>query len=308
MKPTHVATLLIAALLSASYFLSIPVAADPISAADAPPATPDSASPRIHVYLFRGFAGMVFSRGTDKLAEELDQAGFTTTVNEAVMCPIVAKDAISDYRTDPVRIAVIGHSVGAACALTFADYLNAENIPVSLVVTTDPAKISEDVPPNVERYINVFQSNSLLGGREVKAAKDFHGHFASYDIVGHKEITHVNMEKNEAIHQQLLNKIKQLAATPAKSEGENVPLHYTVPADAEIELWDSGTPIFTRRGDTLKSLASLYHVPQWSLEQINTVSKTAPLSPGQRIVVPRYLVTLPTLDGGAAGGEAQLKH
>ena len=308
MRQTQVATFLIAALLSAFHVLSVPAAADPIASVEPPPASAGGTTPRIRVYLFRGFAGMVFSRGTDQLAEELEQAGFTATVNEAVMCPIVAKQAISDYHADPVRIAVIGHSVGGACALTFADYLNAANIPVSLVVTTDPAKISQDVPPNVERYINVFQSNSLLGGHEVKAGVGFQGHFASYDIADHKEITHVNMEKDESIHQQLLSKIKQLAATPAKAEGESVPLHYAVPADAAIELWDSGTPIFARRGDTLQSLATLYRVPPWSLEQINAVSDSAPLPPGKRIVVPRYLVSLPALNGGEVGGDAQLKH
>jgi hypothetical protein len=305
MKPRHVATLLIAALLPAFHAAFAPATADPI----APPSgSPNAAPPPPHVrvYLFRGFAGMVFSRGTDKLAEELGQAGFTTSVNEAVMCPVVIKQAISDYRTDPALIAIIGHSMGGACAIKFADDLNAEKIPVSLVVTTDPAKITEDVPSNVERYINVFQSNSLLGGRDVKTGPGFQGHFASYDIAAHTEITHVNMEKDESIHQQIVSKIKELALTPAKTEGDIAPLRYVVPADATIELWDSGTPIFARPGDTLQSLATLYHVPPWSLTQINTVPKGETLTAGQRIVVPRNLVPLLEMNNGS--GEAQLKH
>ena len=312
MKPTQVATALIAALLSGFAFpiLFDTAVAGPTASAEPPAAAaPGSPPPHVRVYLFRGFVGMFFSRGTDKLAEELEQAGFTATVNEAVMCPVIANEAIRDYRADPALIAIIGHSVGAACALKFADFLNAENIPVSLVVTTDPARITADVPPNVERYIDVFQSDSLLGGHEVGPAEGFHGHFASYDIAAHKEITHVNMEKDEAIHQQVLSKIQQLAATTAKTDGEIVPLRLAVPADAAIELWDSGTPIFARPGDTLQSLATFYHVPPWSLLQTNAaLSSSAPLPPGQRVVVPRNLVALPVMSGDAAVGQAPLKH
>lgn len=306
MSPTQVATVLIAASLSGFAFVlaSDPAFAGPIASAEPPSATPGAAPAHVRVYLFRGFAGMVFSRGTDKLAEELEQAGFTATVSEAVMCPVIAKEAIRDYQANPALIAVIGHSVGGACALKFADLLDAENIPVSLAITTDPAQITQDVPANVERYINVFQSNSLLGGREVGPAQGFKGHFASFDIAEHKEITHVNMEKDETIHSQLVSKVQQLASTPAKAEGEAVPLRLSVPPDATIELWDSGIPVFAHPGDTLQTLATLYHVPPWALAQINAVSYGAPLPPGQRIIVPRHLVPAAALNNGATSGLA----
>jgi hypothetical protein len=294
------------ALFSALVCLFAFTAFDSIASAQqsSPPA---AAAQRVRVYLFRGFAGLVFSRGTDKLAEELEKAGFTATVNEAVMCPIVARQAIRSYRRDPTLIAVVGHSLGGACAIKFADNLNVENIPVSFVFTTDPAKIAGDVPPNVERYINVFQSNSLLGGRDVKAAPGFRGHFASFDIAQHSEITHFNMEKDEAIRQQVVTKIQQLAALPPKAEGEISALRYIVPSDAAIELWDSGAPISARGGETLQSLAEFHRLPLWSLAQINPISISEPLLPGQRIIVPRHLVPLPRVDAGVAASEAQLK-
>ena len=46
--------------------------------------------------------------------------------------------------------------------------LEAENIPVSLVVTIDPAHVTPDVPLNVERFINIFLSKDVLGGGDVK--------------------------------------------------------------------------------------------------------------------------------------------
>ena len=309
MKPTQVIALLIAVFLSGFALRDAfdPAAAEPIAPAERP-AAPTPTEQRARVYLFRGFAGMVFARGMDALAERIEQAGFTASVNEAVMCPIIAKEVIRDYRANPAPIVAIGHSVGSACALALAEMLNAENIPVSLLVTTDPARIAHDVPLNVERYINIFQSNSVLGGHDVIPTKGFQGHYASYDLVEHTDLTHLNIEKSESIHEQVVAKIQQLAATPAKAEGEAVPIRYTVPADAEIELWDSGTPVFAHRGDTLQTLAALYRVPLWSLTQINRVSDNAPLAPDQRVTIPRHLVPLAAPNNGAVSSQPPPKR
>jgi hypothetical protein len=309
MKPTQVIALLIAVFLSGFALRDAfdPAAAEPIAPAERP-AAPTPTEQRARVYLFRGFAGMVFARGMDALAERIEQAGFTASVNEAVMCPIIAKEVIRDYRANPAPIVAIGHSVGSACALALAEMLNAENIPVSLLVTTDPARIAHDVPLNVERYINIFQSNSVLGGHDVIPTKGFQGHYASYDLVEHTDLTHLNIDKSESIHEQVVAKIQQLAATPAKAEGEAVPIRYTVPADAAIELWDSGTPVFAHRGDTLQTLAALYRVPLWSLTQINRASDNAPLAPGQRVTVPRHLVPLAAPNNGAVSSQPPPKR
>ena len=62
-----------------------------------------------------------------------------------------------------------------------------------------------------------------------------------------------------------MRKVAELSATPAAVQGEAVPLHLEVPADAAVELWDSGLPVQAHAGDTLKSMAATYHVPLWSL-------------------------------------------
>jgi LysM repeat protein len=50
-------------------------------------------------------------------------------------------------------------------------------------------------------------------------------------------------------------------------------------------------PAFARPGDTLQTIAELYHVPLWSLTQANKgLTESVPLVPGERIVVPRYLM------------------
>ena len=307
MAPTQLATFLVAALLTCCALDTAftPATAGSIAAASGETATaPVATEARGRAYLFRGFAGMVFSLGMDRLAERIERAGFAATVNEAVMCSVVANEAIRNYRKDPAPITAIGHSVGAACALSFAEMLAGENIPISLLVTTDPARIAGDVPQNVERYINVFQSNSILGGGDVKPAKGFQGHYASFDLAEHNEITHFNIEKAKSVHEEVVTKIEQLGTTPAKTEGETVPIRLVVPADATLELWDSGMPVFAHPSDSLQSLATLYHVPLWSLAQINRISGGVPLAPGQRIIVPRHLLPLATPDTGAVSGQA----
>src|SRR5437763_1743683 len=56
-----------------------------------------------------------------------------------------------------------------------------------------------------------------------------------------------------------------------------------------IGLWDSGTAVTARSGDTLQTLASQLHLPLWSLTQINKWPEKASLLAGQRVVVPRHV-------------------
>jgi len=225
----------------------------------------------------------------DHLTKRLEEAGIRADVYEFTICRLIADQAIRDFRDNPAPIVLIGHSMGGLCALTFAGILKSENISVSLVVTIDPAHASPKVPLNVERYINIFLSDSVLGGGDVMAEPGYQGHYASFDLKQHEEVSHINIDKMDTIHEQLVTAIAQLATTPLPAKGEALPLRYVVPSDAPIELWDSGTPQFARSGDTLERLAALNHVPLWSLTQVNQYSESAPLSQGQRVLVPRRL-------------------
>ena len=256
-------------------------------------ATPGADEPstdlsRARVYLFRGALGLIFSRGMDKLAARIQRTGVTVNVYEFTLCGLIASTAIEEYKRDPFPIILMGHSMGGRCALEFSEKLKDEGIPVGLVVTIDPAHLSPSVPTNVARFINIFLSRDMLGGGDIKPVAGFPGHYASYDLQEHGEL-HINIDKMEAIHQQLAAKILDVAAAPAKSEGETLPLRYVVPAKADVELWDSGIAIAARSGDTLQSLAAQYRLPLWALTQLNQPSDNMPLVAGQRIVIPRHL-------------------
>ena len=87
-----------------------------------------------------------------------------------------------------------------------------------------------------------------------------------------------------------------------------MPLHYVVPADAAIELWDSGMPVVARADSTFATLAAQYHVPLWSIAQINRVPEGASLTAGQRVVVPRHLNPLAAPNDGTVSAQARPKR
>jgi hypothetical protein len=240
--------------------MAAPIAASSEENAPPPVATQPVIAPHGRVYLFRGALGPFFSRGMDRLTDRLEKAGVTANVYEFTICRLIAEKAIREYRQDP-------------------------------------AHATDDVPLNVERFINIFLSKSVLGGGDVKAVKGYQGHYASFDLSEHDEVSHINIEKMDTVHQQVLAKVLQLATTPAKLDSESVPLRYVVPPDAGIELWDSGMPVFARPGDTLQTIAAAHHVPLWSLTQMNKGPDGAPLVPGERIIVPRHLVPLTEVSG-----------
>jgi len=296
-KPPQIATIIAGAMLSACLFLldldpatAGPGAAPSVTATPPPAAIEPGAVPHMRAYLFRGALGPIFSRGMDHLAEEIRKTGIPATVDEFTICHLIAEGAIREYRKDPALIILIGHSMGGFCVLEFSQMLQANNIPVSLAVTIDPPQISPPVPSNIERYLNIFLSKSVLGGSHIKPAQDYHSHFASFDLSERKEVSHFNIDKEDVFHRQFLAKIGELTTTPANVDGVPARLNYVVPPDAEIELWDTGIPVFARPGDTLQTIAELYRVPLWSLTQANKgLMENAPLVPGERIVVPRYL-------------------
>jgi hypothetical protein len=245
--------------------------------------------PRGRAYLFRGVAGLIYSTGMDRLADRINHAGLPASVDTYLVWRGVAAEAIREYRRNPFPIILIGHSMGGDAAVAFAETLHNADIPVSLLVTYDPSRIADAVPPNVDRYINIYQSWNVMGGGDVVGGRGFHGHYASINLADHGEIIHINIEKAEAIQEQLVAKIVQLTRTPTAGQGEVVPIRYAVPARAPIELWDSGVPVKAQAGDTLQSLATAHHVPLWALAQINRMPERATLAGGERIIVPRNL-------------------
>lgn len=258
--------------------------------APSPPAPPVEPLPPPKIYLFRGAMGPIFSTGIDRLEEKLTAAGFSADVYEFTLCRLIGNRAIASYKESPAPIVLIGHSMGGLCSVLISEMAAKENIPISLVITIDPAHATDDVPLNVERFINIFLSDSVLGGGDVVAVSGFRGHYASYDLKLNSRVTHINIEKSDDIHRQILEMVTQLPRIQAgQTEADAVPLRYQVPGDTLVELWDSGVRIPVRAGDTMESIAATRRVPVWAIAQSNSLAENATLTPGQSIVVPRHL-------------------
>jgi hypothetical protein len=257
-----------------------------------PPTLRPQPALRGRAYLVRGVLGLIFSRGMNGLADQLTQDGVAADTYDFPSCDSVAEAAANDYRAAPAPIVLIGHSMGGRCALLVAEKLRQDHIPVSLLVTVDPVHASPGVPPNVERYINIFLSDSFLGGGDIKSEQGYQGHYASFDLSTHSDVSHITIDKLDTIHDQLIAKITKLAVTPSKGEGETVALRYVVPPDTPVELWDSGIPVIARPGDSLQTIAAAHRVPLWAITQINPRVEERSLIPGERIIVPRHLVPM----------------
>ena len=275
----------------AKYITAFVIAACLAGAVEAAPPEPNAANARGRAYLFRGLIGAI-DWGMDELAARINRGGVVADIGSHLGWHDVANQAIADYRRHAAPITVIGHSIGGDSAVQFAEALDAAHVPVSLLVTYDPTRMAGKVPSNVQRYINLYQSSNILGGGDLVQGRGFHGHYASFNLKNRSEVIHINLDKFDKIQEQLAGKIRALAATPARGEGEAVPLRMVLPPTGAIELWDSGRPVAANAGDTLQSLATAHHVPLWALAQVNGTSERATLTEGQRIVVPRFLVPM----------------
>ncbi|MDA9433306.1 LysM peptidoglycan-binding domain-containing protein [Bradyrhizobium sp. CCBAU 51627] len=257
--------------------------------ASPPPAPLFEPLPPPKIYLFRGAMGPIFSTGMDRLGEKLTKAGLSADVYEFTLCRLIGNRAIASYKESPAPIVLIGHSMGGLCSVIISEMAAKENIPISLVITIDPAHATDDVPLNVERFINIFLSDSVLGGGDVVAVPGFRGHYASYDLKENSRVSHINIEKSDDIHRQIVEMVTQLPRIPPQTQEDAVPLRYLVPADTLVELWDSGVRLPVRAGDTMESIAAANRVPVWAIAQSNSLPENATLTPGQSIIVPRHL-------------------
>lgn len=261
-----------------------------VTATAPPPAPPAEPLPPPKIYLFRGAMGPIFSTGMDRLEEKLTKAGFSANTYEFTICRWIGDRAIASYKESPAPIVLIGHSMGGLCSIVISEMAAKENVPISLVIAIDPAHATGDVPLNVERFINIFLSDNVLGGGDVVAVPGYRGHYASYDLKLNSRVTHINIEKSDDIHRQIVEMVTQLPRIQAtQSEADAVPLRYLLPGDTLVELWDSGVRVPVRTGDTMESIAAAHRVPLWTLAQSNALAENATLTPGQSIIVPRHL-------------------
>ena len=53
--------------------------------------------------------------------------------------------------------------------------------------------------------------------------------------------------------------------------------------------WDGGSPVTVGYGETIETIAHKYGVPASAIRQVNGISNSGSVRPGQRVVIPRYV-------------------
>jgi hypothetical protein len=60
--------------------------------------------------------------------------------------------------------------------------------------------------PNVERFINLYQSNNTLGGAAARPSRTFHGDYATVNLAERPEMSHITIDKMLALHHAIIPK------------------------------------------------------------------------------------------------------
>jgi LysM repeat protein len=268
-----------------------------------------------HVYLLRGVLGEVYSLGVDQIADKISHRGLVVSVDAYDGWDKFADEIISKYQSGEEHgpVLLVGHSTGGDRLIAMAGKLKVAGIPVPAAISIDPTRMAPLVPSNVDLYINVYQRFNPIGGGEISAAPDFRGRLINVDMHEHHDLVHINLDKAASIQDLVADKVAAVAADVARQaigvgpaagarrlvrgpEVRPLLVKYSVPAEAQIVLWDSAIEVKPRPDDTLESIASANGVPVWAIAQINKIDQDHPFDPGRSLLIPhnQYLdTTLP---------------
>jgi len=143
------------------------------------------------------------------------------------------------------------------------------------------------VPPNIERFINLYQSTNSLGGGAARPSRAFHGEYATVNLADRHEMTHITIDKMLALHHAIIPKFLEAVSFGSPPREAGVPIEYRVPQGARVEVWDSGIKAHAIAEDTPEAVAERYGVPTWVVAQLNKLVLDEPIGSGKDIVVPR---------------------
>ena len=151
------------------------------------------------VYIFRGMGGRFASFEMDNLTEKLKRSGINSETYNHVNWRGPADEAIARYKSETRKSPIIlaGHSAGGDASIRFAERLKEANVPVSLIVSFDPTRFGGRVPPNVDRFVNIWSSSNFFGGGNLVPDSSFHGHYASVDLRRYWDVLHVNLVQDQ---------------------------------------------------------------------------------------------------------------
>lgn len=161
------------------------------------------------IYMMRGLAN-VFSRGIDRMAEDMRARGYDAANFSYKFWKPIAEDIVARAKRGEVSypVVIMGHSLGGNESSKFANYLGRNGVKVSLVVTFDPVETGH-VGANVDQVINYYLPMQNEDNT-IHAASGFTGTIENIDVTADPSITHTNVEKNARFQAASINKLNQI--------------------------------------------------------------------------------------------------
>ncbi|HZP19647.1 MAG TPA: thioesterase domain-containing protein [Bauldia sp.] len=199
---------------AAGIALMLLAGATPSAAKEKPAPTAAAPAPAAayagHVYLFRGLAGSILSKGINTFMAELDALGIPATADSYTRWEKVANAALAAYKADPKPgpVIIVGHSFGANAAVIMANWLGARGVPVRLVVTFDGVR--DDMPALDNSAAELIDFYKPPFGRATKVVAGFKGKVSSTSFAGRSDITHDTIDKDPELHRQVIARIVEL--------------------------------------------------------------------------------------------------
>ena len=243
-----------------------------------------------HVYLMRGLLN-IFSLGMDQLAAQIAQNGIDANVYNHSVEDTVVGAIVQKYRAgDRGPYILVGHSLGADAVMLMAQQLNAQGVPVALVVPFD-GTASYAAPANVGCVVNLTQRKYAY----VQAGAGFHGKLSNVDVSSDTTIDHVTIDKSPRLQAMALKEILQAAHGQSCRPGSNAPTiaRAKQPTPREISPQDNAT-----KENVTKDSAPKETVPQKSAAPAKNASPAKTASPAKS--APPAKNTVPEKSAAAA--------
>jgi hypothetical protein len=168
------------------------------------PNTSHSDISRPHVYLMRGLLN-IFSLGMDQLAAQIQKDGIDASVyNHSVADAVVAQIATQYRAGDHGPYILVGHSLGADAVMLMAQSLDAQGVPVALVIPFDGTG-SYAAPRNVACVLNLTQRQYAY----MQPGLGFHGRLQNVDVSNDAGIDHFTIDKSPRLQAMALASVLQ---------------------------------------------------------------------------------------------------
>jgi len=224
----------------------------------------------------------IFSLGMDQLAAQIARSSIDASVYNHSAEETVVGTIVQKYRAgDHGPYILVGHSLGADAVMAMAQQLNAQGIPVALVVPFDGTE-SYAAPANVSCVVNLTQRKYAY----VQAGAGFHGKLSNVDVSSDTTIDHVTIDKSPRLQAVALKEILQAARGQSCRPGTNAPAVARVKQSAprEIAPRDSGPKESATKDGAAKDGAPREVLPANDAAPANSVSPAKTPAPAKSVV------------------------